>query len=193
MSFGCMMEGCLLLQKYALKSWLFVRGAAARFYLFPLRVFLLLVYVASFFRSLSLCFRFSLSLFFVFVILLFVVCVLLFPFCFPFFSFPLFVGFFLAYYCSYYLSNNNNNIYISLFRLCRAHAYTRVRTTKARQNKAPKKRAAKKPPYNVTLGIKSNIESSPIFFPNVHRSCKVAFPFLSRVYFRGWNSNGDLR
>lgn len=93
--------------KYALKNWLFVRGAAARFYLFPLRVFCFsfMLLLFSFFvfvlSSLFFVFMFGIYLFFsslfvsFFGISIFVVCVLLFPFAFPlpcflvsFFPFP---------------------------------------------------------------------------------------------------------
>lgn len=180
-------------QKYALKSWLFVRGAAARFYLCLLRVafrlcvwhFFFLVFVCFFlslafvfFCSLSLCFRFSLSLFLVFVcffllvFFFFVLCVLLFPFPFPFPCFLVRWFYFFAFLC--YLVSNIYNIIINIIYyiisfVC-AHIHARARARQRRgKYKAQKRAAFLCRPLHVIQKIYLNIKTVSVLFPNVCR------------------------
>ena len=133
-------------RKYVLESWLFVRGAAARFYLVILRVFFvfrLCVRHLSFFVPLS--FRLC-----VFVVCLFVLCVFLFSF--PLLCFACFlVSFFpFPFLCFDVVSSNiyNNNIiniyYIISFVCVRTHAHAHahkdavnIRHKKGRQKSRP--------------------------------------------------------
>ena len=146
-------------RKYALKSCIFVRGAAARFILSTLRVFFvfrLYVWHLSFFvPRLCRCFLWHLSF-------LSFVC---FPFCFLAFLLSCFLTYLLAFfsflcfpfvrwfsclvlsflslvtYClSYLIAIINNKIYIYYFVCVCAYVRTRARTTKTRENKTHKKR-----------------------------------------------------
>lgn len=148
-------------RKYSLKKWLFVRGAAARFYLSALRVFcfsfvlllfLFLVFLVVASRSICAVFVFS-SLCLALSFLSFVRCYFL---SFAFLSCPLVSFFALLYSCilvsTIYNNIINKNIYYIVCVCVCAHARARARQRRVKC-KAQKKEYLKGTPITLLKNI----------------------------------------
>lgn len=150
-----------------------MRGAAARFYLFPLRVFLFSsLCLALSFLSSSLCCFFLWHFYFLPLCCYFFLAFLFLSFIFPFLcSFVFFLCFVIvAFLFSIYIYNIINKISIISFVCAHAYAHARARQRRAKIRRT-KKGGQKSRPLHVIQKIYLNIESVSVLFPYVCRVC----------------------